>query len=67
MSTSYYDDLLVEWDTLYSFPALSVAGTVNFGNTKYTGTDTAVTAARTSLISKWGMGTATGIIDGGPV
>ena len=67
MSTSYYDDLLVEWDTLYSFPALSVAGTVNFGNTQYTGTDTAVTAARTSLISKWGMGTATGIIDGGPV
>ena len=67
MSTSYYDDLLVEWDTLYSFPALSVAGTVNFGNSKYTGTDTAVTAARTSLISKWGMSTAAGIIDGGPV
>ena len=59
LSTVNYDALLLGWAS--QIP-LNASGSINFGNSKYTGTNPLVVAARTALVAEFSS-----FQDGGPV
>ncbi len=65
LSTANYNQLLLQWDTNYSFSSMP-NGTVNFGTSTFNlvspGPGNLYTNARNSLINKWGA-----ISDGGGI